>query len=213
MSGEEVAESAPVTNGADGGEDAAAMSEAHPLHQPWVLWYEMCQGSVQRTSKEKWANNLHEIAVMDTVEDFWGVYNNIVEPSKLPSGSNYFLFKKGIKPCWEDQPCASGGRWVYAISRGDRTTIDTLWQNLSMSLVGENFDFCEDVCGIVCASRKHQDKVALWMTNYEEENRSKRTGGQMKEFMLVPETSKVTFQSFADATKPKSKQSKNNWSV
>ena len=30
------------------------------------------------------------------------LYNNIVPPSHIAVNSNYYLFKKGIKPAWED---------------------------------------------------------------------------------------------------------------
>ena len=46
----------------------------------------------------------------DTVEDFWSLYNHIEVASKLQIGSDYSLFKKGIKPMWEDPHNKDGGR-------------------------------------------------------------------------------------------------------
>ena len=106
------------------------MGELHPLNQPWVLWFEATTCSSSRITSSKWMSDLKEVAEINTVEDFWGVFNNVMEPSKLQKGSNYFLFKKGVKPCWEDPKCESGGRWVHQLKTKNR--LDSMWLNLSM---------------------------------------------------------------------------------
>jgi translation initiation factor 4E len=106
------------------------MGEPHPLNQPWVLWFEATTCSSSRITTSKWMSDLKEVAEINTVEDFWGVFNNVMEPSKLQKGSNYFLFKKGVKPCWEDPKCESGGRWVHQLKTKNR--LDAMWLNLSM---------------------------------------------------------------------------------
>lgn len=57
---------------------------------------------------------------MNTVEDFWGVWNSAVLPTLLPFGSNYHLFRDGIKPAWEDSANANGGKWVFNIPKPKR---------------------------------------------------------------------------------------------
>ena len=64
---------------------------------------------------------------MTSVESFWSVYNNIVKASKLAAGSNYHLFKKGVRPEWEDAQNAKGGKWVLQIPRSKRDTLDDWW--------------------------------------------------------------------------------------
>ena len=41
------------------------------------------------------------INIASQVEDFWGVYNNLMQPSELDKNANYHIFKQGIKPLWE----------------------------------------------------------------------------------------------------------------
>ena len=36
------------------------------------------------------------------VEDFWKMYNNTYTINELISNTDYLLFKKGIRPEWED---------------------------------------------------------------------------------------------------------------
>ena len=40
---------------------------------------------------------MNEIASFDTVEDFWSLYNHIKSASEIGIGSDYNLFKQGIK--------------------------------------------------------------------------------------------------------------------
>ena len=45
-----------------------------------------------------WVENLQMILTFNTAEDFWRLYNAIAVPSMLQVGSNYHLFKAGVRP-------------------------------------------------------------------------------------------------------------------
>lgn len=56
------------------------------------------------------------------------LYNNIIAPSLLSANSNYYLFKQGIKPAWEDDANEKGGKWSVQLPRGKYTdAIDNMW--------------------------------------------------------------------------------------
>ena len=57
------------------------------------------------------------VSTFDTVEDFWALYNHIQTPSGLNHGSDYYLFKEGIKPMWEDPQNVDGGRWLMVVDK------------------------------------------------------------------------------------------------
>lgn len=70
----------------------------------------------------------HKIASFDTVEDFWSLYNHIRVASDLKHGNDYSLFKRNIRPMWEDQSNKRGGRWLMNISKSHRRTeLDVIW--------------------------------------------------------------------------------------
>ena len=75
----------------------------HPLQNSWTLWF------YKNDKTRTWEDNQKAIITVDTVEDFWSLYNHIEVASKLPSGSDYSLFKEGIFPDWEDK------RYVFII--------------------------------------------------------------------------------------------------
>ena len=73
-----------------------------------------------RGGEVSYENNLKKIGTFGTVENFWRQvtsltkrtllidcisrhYNHMAKPAQLEWDSNYYLFKKGIKPMWEDE--------------------------------------------------------------------------------------------------------------
>ncbi|KAH9930547.1 translation initiation factor eIF 4e-like domain-containing protein [Epithele typhae] len=55
-------------------------------------------------------------------------------PSKLERNSNYHLFKSGIKPMWEDDANANGGKWVLTM-KNNPALLDRCWSWLAMALL------------------------------------------------------------------------------
>lgn len=70
-----------------------------------------CKAAPIAGQKNSWASALR-IASFETVEDFWCLFNNLQAPSSLPQKANYWFFKDGIKPEWEDAGNKTGGRWT-----------------------------------------------------------------------------------------------------
>jgi translation initiation factor 4E len=134
----------------------------HNLHSTWCLWVNMFQGKKDR--KEQWANANAMVHTLNTVEDFWCLYNNINGPSQLMNG-DISLFKQGISPAWEDPACANGGRWVIKLDKV--RDVDETWLNLILALIGEEtFDDGDNdiVCGAVLSTRKAGSrKLAVWL--------------------------------------------------
>ena len=61
----------------------------HPLQNAWTLWF------FKNDKSRSWEENQRPIITVTTVEDFWALYNHIEVPSKLPTASDYSLFKGG----------------------------------------------------------------------------------------------------------------------
>src|SRR5688500_11694896 len=82
---------------------------------------------------------------------FNSFYNNVAKASFLSSGSNYHLFKRGIKPMWEDPVNELGGKWVIQFPRNKTgEDINTLWlYAVSNLIVIMNFSNSEIIYGLV----------------------------------------------------------------
>lgn len=163
----------------DGAEQEAV--KKHPLQFRWVLWHDHARS---KQTIKNWDANLNKIATFDTVEDFWALFNNILEPSRLDVGSAYHLFKEGIMPKWEDPANDKGGKWVMQSSSQRRGKMfDGIWITTVMTLIGEGFDAeqSDDICGIVCNVRKSNDKISIWTKTAMNRGLTEAIGRKWKE--------------------------------
>ena len=110
-----------------------------------------------------------------SVEEFWGLYNNIVPPSTLPQSANYYLFKDGIQPAWEDPANGNGGKWSIQLPREKhRSQIDKLWLYTMLSAIGEMLETPspesklptsreeELVTGVILQARSNYYRISVW---------------------------------------------------
>lgn len=169
----------------------------HPLQNRWVLWYD---NPKKRHSTESWEENLKNVYTFDTVEDFWCLYNNILVPTKLSIGSNYHLFKEGIRPMWEDPINAKGGKWIFTNPRSRKARLDECWLYVMLSLIGETLQDEDDICGAVVSVRKAQDRIAIWSATANAEDRQKTIGRGFRQALVdLGKNEVLKYQSHADA--------------
>lgn len=68
---------------------------------------------------------------------FFSLYNHISPASELRQGSDFSLFKKGIRPMWEDEANKRGGRWLINIDRKQRSSdLDRFWLDVVSIIEG-----------------------------------------------------------------------------
>lgn len=139
-------------------EPPAGATQIHMLKDAWSFWYRppisKAHGFIE------YENTLHGIATVRSAEEFWQIYSHLKRPSNLPVVSDYHLFKKDIRPIWEDEVNRKGGKWVVRLKKG---VADRYWEDLLLSLVGDQFgDAGEDVCGAVLSMRNGEDILSIW---------------------------------------------------
>ncbi|KAK9518385.1 hypothetical protein VZT92_023693 [Zoarces viviparus] len=129
------------------------------------------------------------------------------------SGCDYSLFKDGIEPMWEDGQNRRGGRWLITLSKQQRRAdLDRFWLETLLCLVGEAFgDHSEDVCGAVINVRAKGDKIAIWTTDYENQDAITHIGRVYKERLGVPPKVIIGYQSHADTATKSSSSTKNKF--
>eukprot|EP00808_Paulinella_micropora_P021067 g18928.t1 len=166
----------------------------HPLHSEWVMWW----NGASRTSRDKGDWKPKEVYSISTVEDFWRLYNNMMEPSQLPKGSNYHFFKAGITPTWEDPKNKAGGKWVVSFAKSLKDEDkNEAWLNLLLALIGETFEGSDDIAGAVFSPRKFGDKLSLWTLTSKDQDIQESLGKAMKE--IVKFTGSLKYLTHVDA--------------
>lgn len=111
---------------------------------------------------------------------FFRIFNNISKTSDIPLKSDYALFKKGVRPEWEDAANEKGGKWSFQFKRN--VGIDELWlytvppppitalgdrsaDSVQMlAAIGETLEKegDDEVMGVVVNARKGFYRIGLW---------------------------------------------------
>ncbi|KAF2717617.1 eukaryotic translation initiation factor 4E [Polychaeton citri CBS 116435] len=198
----------------------------HQLQNTWTLWF-----TKPPSGKQDWNELLKEVISFDSVEEFWGIYNNITPASELAQKSDYHLFKRGVRPEWEDQQNKHGGRWSYTF-KGSKAQ-DEVWLNVMLSAIGETLEDENDneVMGVVVNIRKAFWRVGLWSRTAgqspkgrgatagngdgaeEGKKRLEKIGKRFKTVLELPEQEAVEFSGHADSAHSGSSRAKAKFTV
>lgn len=219
-----------ATNGATNGDkvvtvfdDPANFNVKHQLQHVWTLWF-----TKPPSGKQDWSELLKEVISFNSVEEFWGIYNNITPASELAQKSDYHLFKSGVRPEWEDSQNKYGGRWHYTFKNGKAN--DEVWLNLMLGAIGEMLEDESDneVMGVVINIRKAFWRVGLWTRTAgqppkgrkeegadrdEGKKRLERIGRRFKDILKLPPQEQVEFSGHADSAHTGSSRAKAKYSV
>ncbi|KAF8247648.1 eukaryotic translation initiation factor 4E [Wilcoxina mikolae CBS 423.85] len=173
----------------------------HPLMNKWTLWF-----TKPPTGKgnNDWNELLKEVVTFDSVEEFWGIYNNITKTSELSLKSDYHLFKQGVRPEWEDVQNKNGGKWAYQFKDRRAVPIDDLWLNVMLAAIGETLenDDAKEVMGVVVNVRKAFYRIGVWTrTTGGKGNKDAlmEIGKRFKEVLKLPARDQVEFSGHTDS--------------
>ncbi len=148
--------------------------------------------------------------------------NNITPTSELPIKADYHLFKKGVRPEWEDPQNKHGGKWAYTSKERKGVPIDDLWLHVMLAAIGKTLEDENDgeVMGVVVNVRKTFYRVGLWTRTVGKkipgggdgdtaggkgrtEDKGKevltRIGMKFKEIMALKESEQVDFTGHTDS--------------
>jgi len=175
--------------------DPTNFNVKHPLYSPWTLWFDspatkgrnMPQTPISAfpqtpmpqtpgvAAAQGWMEDIKRVISFDSVEEFWGLYNNIVPPSQLPQKANYYLFKEGIIPAWEDEANKNGGKWSIQLPKDkNRNNVDKMWLYTMLGAIGETFDpslMSSDpsgsppnslITGVIVSTRPQFYRISIW---------------------------------------------------
>lgn len=109
----------------------------HPVHlldSTWTLWY-----TRPKTNKKyNWKSQLQPIADINSIEEFWALNAMIPTIEDIPVKTDYHLFRKNIRPEWEDENNSKGGKII--IEFNDYERMNTVWINLMIMAICEHFE-------------------------------------------------------------------------
>jgi translation initiation factor 4E len=173
---------------AEPSESAVVLPPPMPLQDAWVMWYT----SNKYQQKCSWNEGIKELCKFDTVQNFWSLFNNLLEPSTLPNKASYFLFRNGVFPEWEDKANREGGTWGFECKPSDTMGLNRYWLLTVLSVIGGAFPHSEEIMGVVVSVRSRGHRLQLWTANFHAREKQKEIGQFWKKTLDLP--TKIGFQ-------------------
>jgi translation initiation factor 4E len=183
------------------------MAEGTPLQTGYTFWFmrrgkgaakdkaaadaaKNAEGGENAASADKpqpgvpYESSIKTIATVNTVEEFWEVYNHLVRPNDLPTTTDYHFFREGIKPTWEDPSNAKGGKWIVRLRKG---LASRYWEEIVLAILGQQFPAPDgEVCGAVISIRYSEDIISIWNKTSSDRDTTDRLRDAIKKVLRLP---------------------------
>lgn len=140
---------------------------------------------------QNYEDMLEHIGTFDTVERFWSLYSHIKRPSDLPS-VNLSVFRKGIKPLWEDEANKKGGKFGIRVKKGISSHC---WEALLLAVVGNQLGVGPDeICGVTISVRTECDIMTLWIRTSDNMTKIQRMKQRIRFLLEIPDFVSLDFK-------------------
>jgi hypothetical protein len=155
-------------------------NRAPPLVHSWDFWHDRQDRGANSPSASNDPSSAYEerlvrLAEVNDIRSFWSVFNNF-DTALLPLRDSVHLFKRGVKPIWEDPRNVQGGAWTFRVPK---QLAAEFWKEVCMMAIGEQLQaavaeegvetFRDDICGVSLGVRFGSMLVQVWNRDGEHE--------------------------------------------
>jgi hypothetical protein len=116
----------------------------YPLIHQWEFYHDRQDrkkspepGQTQEadsTPEDVYEDRLVKLLDISDVKHFWELHNNFDVRTMLKLRDSVHLFKKGVKPLWEDPRNVYGGSWTFRVPKDQAPEF---WMHLCLLAIGE----------------------------------------------------------------------------
>ena len=135
------------------------------------------------------------------------MFQNTFSVREVISNTDFLIFKKGIRPEWEDPANKNGGKWVVTMPIEDamEEECEKAWLNLLLTLIGGLFEYDHRkvINGVVFSIRDKHLRLSLWLSVGDDESIPliRKIGLKMKEICRLDGKLKYGYQVHQKALK------------
>jgi hypothetical protein len=118
------------------------LRKMYPLVHSWEFWHDRSnrtkptdpKAPESTTPEDTYEERLVKLLDITDVQHFWELYNNFPVEKMLRLRDSVHLFKKGVKPLWEDPRNVRGGAWTFRVPKD---MAPEFWKHLCLAAIGE----------------------------------------------------------------------------
>lgn len=126
------------------------------------------------------------------------MYNNTYSIGEVISNTDYLIFKKGIRPEWEDPANKDGGKWVVTMPIEDdiEEECEKAWLNLLLTMIGGTLsrDMRDAINGVTFSIRDKHLRISLWTHEGQNNDLLLQIGKEFKKLAQLDRKYKFGFQ-------------------
>lgn len=186
------------------------MESSNNLGHTFAVWFKMTEDVNVNTKiidQSEYNSMVKEVCDFKTIDEFWEVFQYLKKPDSSKVGLEISIFKKNIKPMWEDEGNKVGGKLTLKLKREASSPV---WDELVYRFVGNDFPSVsnEDLNGIIYSSKKDMIVIQIWFKNYNTNFNTLFTGS-IRTLFGLPESHDLELRQF---NKPKGNNYSGNYS-
>jgi translation initiation factor 4E len=153
--------------------------------------------------ENQYENAIHTINDVSNTQEFWAIYSHLARARSLPINSDSHLFRRGVKPLWEDPSNALGGKWMIRLRKG---LASRLWEHLVIALLGDQFSSVgnHEICGAVLSIRNHEDIISVWNRDASDESAKSAIKDILKKVLMLPPATVLEYKAHNQSLKDNS---------
>ena len=94
---------------------------------------------------------------------------------------------------WEDEANKNGGRWQIRVNKGYS---NKLWEDLMLAMIGEQFEYENEIHGIVIVTKPNFDTISVWNKNSRDTAIVDSIKQDLIRCLSLPEDVKMDYEQF-----------------
>lgn len=115
----------------------------YPLVHQWEFWHdrqdrkkspEPSSDNTSTNEEAAYEDRLVKLLDISDVKHFWELHNNFDVRTMLKLRDSVHLFKRGVKPLWEDPRNVHGGAWTFRVPKEQAPEF---WMHICLLAIGE----------------------------------------------------------------------------
>lgn len=164
-------------------------SQLTKLNYKFSFWFSYFKEQRMKQT-EDYENNIKKIGDFESAEEFWGYYQHIRRPDSLPKCCEFFLFKAGIRPLWEDPVNKGGGRFVLHIKR---IFANKTWEDIIIAFIITTMEH-DHLNGVVINVRSWEVLLSIWMKPLASEELKEKYRNWIRKSLSMSDNIKIEYK-------------------
>lgn len=139
------------------------------LNREWVLWFDepmMHNYAADSMDEIKWVHNIDKVCAFNTLQGFWGLYNNIHKINDISYMGGYYIFEENTKPITCDLNNLNGGILYFYIPFGKN--VNEIWLNSILLLIGNSLNNGKFITGLSIEKNKRYYTFGVFFRTVDE---------------------------------------------